>query len=80
LKNYRFDYLISKNNENTLIYKLVCFIENFEVDATYKLEAENIPKNINVDDVIRHKIESFVNDFLKVIPKSIIIFRNHIKI
>jgi hypothetical protein len=49
-----------------MIYKLVCYIENFEIDATYKSVTDTIPKNINLDTVIRHKIETVVNNILKV--------------
>ncbi len=80
LKNYHFDYLIFENDQNTLIYKLVCYIENFEIDATYKSLTENIPKNINLDPVIKNKIETVVNNFLKVfymLYSIFLIFRNH---
>jgi hypothetical protein len=66
LKKYSFDYLIFENSEYSLIYKLVCYIENFEIDATYKSVTDTIPKNINLDTPIRHKIETVVNNIIKV--------------
>lgn len=49
------------------MYKLVCYIENFEIDATHKSVTDTIPKNINLDNIVKNKIETVVNNFLKVI-------------
>jgi hypothetical protein len=66
LKKYRFDYLIFPINDSSIVFRVVCYIEEFDIDATFKMNIETIPKNINFDKSINQKIETVINNFMKV--------------
>jgi hypothetical protein len=65
LKKYRFDYLLF-NEKNSITFKLVCYIENFDIDFTQKSTSDYIPDNINLNPEITKKAQIFVNFHIKV--------------
>ena len=66
LKKYRFDYLTVEVSEESLAYRVVCHIDEFEIDGTHKVQIETIPKNINFDKLIAAKVEKVANNLCKV--------------
>ena len=66
LKKYRFDYLLIKTSENTNSVRVVCYIEDFEIDFTQKTKLENVPQNINHDLSIKSKVEIVMGNYAKV--------------
>ena len=69
MKKYRFDFLTVEVSEESLAYRVVCFIGEFEVDGTKKIQIDTIPKNVNFDKVISAKVEKVANNLCKVINK-----------
>ena len=66
MKKYRFDCLVVEVNQNSLVFRVVCYIEDFDVDGTHKISLEAMPRNINLDQAIAFKVEKVVNHFIKV--------------
>ncbi len=67
LKKYRFDYLIVEVTEDLLNYRVVIYIEDFEIIPTNKSKVvEIIPMNINLEKVISTKVERVATIYLKV--------------
>ena len=63
LKKYRFDFLIFQK-ENNISYKLICYVENFEIDSSSKKLIEPLPDNVNLNEEIINKSNEL---FFKVI-------------
>lgn len=59
-------------SEESLAYRVVCFIGEFEVDGTKKIQIDTIPKNVNFDKVISAKVEKVANNLCKVIKFNFI--------
>jgi hypothetical protein len=67
LKKYKFDYLIIKLSEDNNAIRVVCYIEDFEIDSTQKTSSEIIPININNDETVKNKLQSIIHLFEKVL-------------
>ena len=63
LKKYRFDFLIFQK-ENNISYKLICYVENFEIDSSSKKLIDPLPDNVNLNEEIIKKSNEL---FFKVI-------------
>ena len=63
LKKYRFDFLIFQK-ENNISYKLICYVENFEIDSSSKKLIDPLPDNVNLNEEIINKSNEL---FFKVI-------------
>ncbi len=53
-------------SEESLAYRVVCFIGEFEVDGAKKILIDSTPKNINFDKLISAKVERAANILCKV--------------
>lgn len=65
LKKYRFDYLILAD-EKSLSFRVVCYIDEFEIDTNYKSKQEGVGKNINFALPLAKKVEKIANNYLRV--------------
>jgi hypothetical protein len=58
--------LIVEASSNSLTAKMIIYIEEFMIDAAYKVSGEVVNKNINNDKEIKAGVESIVNNYIKV--------------
>jgi hypothetical protein len=66
LKKYRFDFLTVEVSAESLAYRVVCFIEEFEIDGAHKIQIDSLPKNVNFDKDISDKVERVANNLCKI--------------
>jgi hypothetical protein len=66
VKRYRFDYILIKLSEDNNAIRVVCYIEDFEVDSGVKTAIEALPANVNNDEGIRIKLLSIIHHYEKV--------------
>ncbi len=67
MKKYRFDYLIVEVSEESMDYRVVIYIDDFEITPTNKTDlVEIIPINVNSEKVIAAKVERIAAIYLKV--------------
>ena len=63
LKKYRFDFLIFQKDKN-ISYKLICYVDNFEINTSSKKLIDPLPDNVNLNEEIVKKSQEL---FCKVI-------------
>jgi hypothetical protein len=67
LKDYRFDILIVEMSGVSLEYRVVAYIEDFEIDTLKKISEEKTPKNVNLFNEINSKVTKIAQAYCKVI-------------
>jgi hypothetical protein len=58
--------LLKLSDDNNAI-RVICNIEDFQIDTTQKTIAEILPPNINNDDSVKDKLQSILHIFEKVL-------------
>ena len=54
LKKYRYDYLIYQTG-NDINYKIVCYVDTFDIDTSSKKLIDPLPDNVNMQKDLREK-------------------------
>ena len=74
LKKYKFDFLVYKK-ENNILYKLICIVEDFDIDSSKKKNIDSKVENVNFNTEIKQKSEQLfakiIKDLLSTEPLNI---------
>ena len=74
LKKYKFDFLVYKK-ENNILYKLICIVEDFDIDSLSKKKLNSKFENVNFNTEIKQKSEQLfakiIKDLLSTEPLNI---------
>ncbi len=74
LKKYKFDFLVYKK-ENNILYKLICIVEDFDIDSSKKKKLDSKVENVNFNTEIKQKSEQLfakiIKDLLSTEPLNI---------
>ena len=54
LKKYKFDFLVYKK-ENNILYKLICIVEDFDIDSSKKKKLDSKVEKENFNNKIKQK-------------------------
>ena len=64
LKKYKFDFLVYKK-ENNILYKLICIVEDFDIDSLSKKKLNSKFENINFNIEIKKKSQQLFTKIIK---------------
>ena len=64
LKKYKFDFLIYEK-ENSILYKLICIVEDFDIDSLSKKKLNSKFENINFNIEIKKKSQQLFTKIIK---------------
>ena len=64
LKKFRYDFLVYEK-EKKILFNLICFIEEFEIDFSLKKEINFNPINVNLIKEIKEKSQLLFNSIIK---------------
>jgi hypothetical protein len=74
LKKYKFDFLVYKK-ENNILYKLICIVEDFDIDSSKKKnidsKLENVNHNIEIKQKSQQLFTKIIKDLLSTEPLNI---------
>ena len=54
LKKYKYDYLVYQTG-NDINYKIVCYVDTFDIDTSSKKLIDPLPDNVNMQKDLREK-------------------------
>ncbi len=66
VKKYRFDYILIKLSEDNSTIRVICYIDDFEIESGVKPALDVLPANINNDENVKLKLLSIMNMYAKV--------------
>lgn len=64
LKKYRYDFLVYQTG-NDINYKIVCYIDTFDIDTSSKKLIDPLPDNVNMQKDIREKSNVIFNKAIR---------------
>lgn len=71
MKKYKFDYLVHQN-EKELSFKMICYVDDFEIDQSSKKEFNQEPENVNQNKDIKERAkEVFTKVIREIVTKEL---------
>lgn len=69
LKKYRFDYLIYQNGKE-ICYKIVCYVDTFDIDTSSKKLIDPLPDNVNMNKETKAKSQEVFSKIIRDIVNN----------